>query len=99
MTIGAPVEKSDISAIIQASQAVSSEIVPGKLIETLIRFAVEHTDADRGLLILLPGDAPRIEAEATASDGKVEVVLRQEPVTPTELPEQLLHHAIGHGRP
>ncbi len=94
VTIGAPVEKSEIGAIVQASQAVSSEIDPDKLIETLMRFAVEQTGAERGLLILLPGDAPRIEAEATTSDGRVAVVLRQVPVTPTELPEQLLHHAI-----
>ena len=59
VTIGAPVEKSEIGAIVQASQAVSSEIDPDKLIETLMRFAVEQTGAERGLLILLPGDAPQ----------------------------------------
>jgi signal transduction histidine kinase len=93
-TIGAPVEKLDIGAIVKESQAVSCEIDPDKLIETLMRIALERTGAERGLLILLPGDAPLIEAEATRSDGRVAVVLRQAPVTPTELPESLLHHAI-----
>jgi hypothetical protein len=41
-----------------------------KLIEELIRLALEHAGAERGLLILLRGDAPRIEAEATTGDGQ-----------------------------
>ena len=50
---------------VKASQAVSSEIVLGKLIETLMTIAVEHAGAERGLLILSGEDEPRIEAEAT----------------------------------
>ena len=34
-----------------------------------MRTAIEHAGAERGLLILFPGDEPRIEAEAaTAGD-------------------------------
>ncbi len=93
-TVGAPVEKLDIGALVKASQAVSCEIDPDKLVETLMRVATEHAGAERGLLILFPGDAPRIEAEATTSGGRVTVALRQAPVTPTELPESLLHYVI-----
>jgi hypothetical protein len=35
-----------------------------------MRIAVEHAGAERGLLILLRGDEPRIEAEATTGHGK-----------------------------
>jgi hypothetical protein len=52
-----------------------------KLIEELIRLALEHAGAERGLLILLRGDAPRIEAEATTGNGRVEVAVRQAAVT------------------
>ena len=69
-TIGTPIEQLDLATVIKVSQAVSSEIVLGKLIETLMAIAVEHAGADRGLLILLEGDEPQIEAEATTGRGK-----------------------------
>jgi PAS domain S-box-containing protein len=93
-TIGAPFEQFDLGTIVKASQAVSCEIELGKLIETLLTLAVEHAGAERGLLILCQGDAPRIEAEATTSRGSVEVALRQVAVTPSELPESVLHYVI-----
>jgi hypothetical protein len=63
-TIGAPVEHLDLATVIKASQAVSGEIVLGDLIKTLLRIAVEHAGAERGLLILFKGDEPQIAAEA-----------------------------------
>ena len=41
-----------------------------KLIEKLMRIAVEHAGAERGLLILLRDGEPRIEAEATTGPGR-----------------------------
>src|SRR5260221_4508471 len=64
-TIGAPVEHLDLATVIKASQAVSGEIVLGNLIKTLLRIAIEHAGAERGLLILFKGDEPQIAAEAT----------------------------------
>src|SRR5260370_10517359 len=68
-TIGTPVEQLDIGTVVKAAQAVSGEIVLGELIETLIRIALEHAGAERGLRILFPGDTPRIEAQATTGPG------------------------------
>ena len=70
--VGAPVEQLDVGAVVKASQAVSGEIVLDQLIETLMTIALEHAGAERGLLILLRGDKPRIEAEATTGreDGR-----------------------------
>ena len=76
-TFGTPVEQLDVGTVVKASQAVSGEIELGKLIETLMRIAIEHAGAERGLLILLRGDEPQIVAEATAGHGKVEVTLRR----------------------
>jgi PAS domain S-box-containing protein len=56
--------------------------------------ALEQAGAGRGLLILLRGDRPRIEAEARTDRETVEVTLRQGTVTPAELPESLLHTVI-----
>ena len=80
--------------MLKAAQAVSGEIVLGKLIKTLLRIAVEHAGAERGLLILFPGDEPQIAAEATTGRGQVEVTLRQTAVSPAELPESVLHYVI-----
>jgi PAS domain S-box-containing protein len=93
-TIGAPVEQLDIGTVLKAAQAVSGEIVLGELIKTLLRIAVEHAGAERGLLILFPSDEPRIAAEATTGRGQVEVTLRQTAMSPAELPESVLHYLI-----
>src|ERR1700738_1484974 len=93
-TIGAPVERLDVGTVLKASQAVSGEIVLGALIKTPLRIAVEHAGAERGLLILFPGDEPRIAAEATTGRGQVEVTLRQTAASPAELPESVLHYVI-----
>jgi PAS domain S-box-containing protein len=93
-TIGAPVEQLDVGTVLKAAQAVSGEIVLDKLIERLMRIAVEHAGAERGLLVLLSGDEPRIAAEATTGRGLVDVTLRGTVVSPTELPESLLHYVI-----
>jgi PAS domain S-box-containing protein len=93
-TIGAPLEQLDVGTVLKAAQAVSGEIVLGELIKTLLRIAVEHAGAERGLLILFPGDEPRIAAEATTGRGQVEVTLRQTAASPAGLPESVLHTVI-----
>jgi GAF domain-containing protein len=75
-TTGTPLGQLDVQTVVKASQALSSEIVFDKLIEKLMRIAVEHVGAERGLLILLRGEEPRIEAEATTGRGRLEVTQR-----------------------
>jgi predicted ATPase len=55
-TILAPVEHLDLATVIKVSEAVSGEIVFEKLINTLMRSAIEHAGAERGLLILPQSD-------------------------------------------
>jgi PAS domain S-box-containing protein len=93
-TIGAYVEQLDVGTVLKASQAVSGEIVLDVLIETLLRIAAEHAGAERGLLILLQGNEPRIMAEATTGPGHVEVTPRQTAILPAELPESVLRYVI-----
>jgi len=75
--IGAPLDHLDLGTVIKVSQTVSSEMDLDKLIETVMRAAIEHAGAARGLLILVRGDERRIEAEATTSGDKV-LVRRKE---------------------
>jgi len=93
-TIGTPVGQLDVETVIKASQALSSEIVLSKLIEKLMQISVEHAGAERGLLILFRGAELRIEAEATTGHGRVEVTVRQDAITPMDLPQSVLQYVI-----
>ncbi|MFM0277763.1 AAA family ATPase [Paraburkholderia sediminicola] len=91
-TIGTPTDQLDLGTVVKASQAVSGEIEQSKLIETLLRITIEHAGAERGLLIRFHGDKPQIEAEATTGRAKIDVTLRQAPVTSSDLPDSVLHY-------
>jgi PAS domain S-box-containing protein len=93
-TIGPPVGQFDVETVVKASQAISSEMLLPDLIEKLLRVAVENAGAERGLLILLQGGEPWIEAEATTGKGGVEVVVRQAQINPSDLPQSALHYVI-----
>src|SRR5712664_1796727 len=93
-TIGTPVRQLDLETVVKASQALSSEIDLPKLIEKLMRIAVEHAGAERGLLVLLRGDEPQIEAEATTGHSRARVSVRQAAVAPSDLPQSVLHYVI-----
>jgi predicted ATPase/signal transduction histidine kinase len=66
----------DSAAVVKALQAISGEIVLGKLITTLMQIAVEHAGAERGLFLLVSDNRLQFEAEAATINGQVEVVLR-----------------------
>src|SRR5260221_2667929 len=93
-TIGASVEHLDLATVIKVSQAVSGEIAFENLTQTIMRAAVEHAGAERGLLILRRGEEDRIEAEARTERDGIEVQMRQAAATPAELPESLLCYVI-----
>ena len=93
-TIGAPVEHLDLATVMKVSQAVSGEIVLEKLIDTLMRTAIEQAGAERGLLILARGAEQRIEAEATTNGDTVAVRLCDEAVAGAALPESVLHYVL-----
>jgi len=90
-TIGAPVEHLDLGTVIKVSEAVLGEIVPERLLDTLMRTALEHAGAERGLLIFPQGDELRIEAEATTGTDPGAVRLREAPLTTAALPESIVH--------
>ena len=80
--------------MIKVLQAVSGEIVQEKLIDTLMRSAIEQVGAERGLLILSHAPEPRIQAEARTSGDTVAVRLVDLPVTAAVLPETVLYYVL-----
>jgi PAS domain S-box-containing protein len=93
-TIGTSIEHLDLATVIKVSQAVSGEMVLEKLIDTLMRTAIAHAGAERGLLILLRGLEQRVEAEATTGGETVIVHLREASMAETAVPESIIHYVV-----
>ena len=91
-TIGAHVDRLDLATLIKVSQALSGEIILEKLADTLMRTAIEHAGAERGLLILPRGNEHRIECEAATKGDMVIVNLGAAPVTGRALPESIVRY-------
>src|SRR6516225_703105 len=90
ISIAAPMEHLDLATVINVSQTVSGEMVLEKLLDTLMRAAVEYAGAERSLLILSREAEQRIAAEATSTIDALMVRLCDEPVTGFLLPETVL---------
>ena len=93
-TIVAPNELLDLATVIKVSQAASGEILLEKLIDKLMRSAVELAGAERGLLILPRDVALQIEAEAVTSGDVVSVKPRGVSMIAAELPESLVRYVM-----
>jgi PAS domain S-box-containing protein len=91
-TIQRTVDQLELATVLKVSEAVSGEIVLEKLIDTVLRTAIEHAGAERGLLILARGQDYRIEAEVTTNSQGVQVQLRQSRLTPADLPESVFRY-------
>jgi len=91
-TIGAPVEHLDLATVIKVSQAISSEIVLEKLIDALMRTALQQAGAHRGALLLLQMSALRIVAEATTDGSEMVVSLDNQSAANADLPQSVLQY-------
>jgi len=84
----------DLATVIEVSQAISGEIVMEKLIDTLMRKAVEHGGAERGLLVMAHEDDFHVEAEATVRDGELIVSQGRAPLSFDDMPSTVLQYVI-----
>jgi hypothetical protein len=75
-TLVAPAaERLDLATALKVSEKISGELILERLIDEVLRAAIEHAGAQRGLLIVPRGDELRIEAEATTAGEDVTVYL------------------------
>lgn len=93
-TIATPVQQLDLATVLKVSQAASSEIVLEKLIEMIMRTAIEQAGAERGVLILAQASEQRIVAEATTRDDTTQLALRDEPASAALIPQSILFHVL-----
>lgn len=82
----------DLSAVLQASQAIASEIVLEKLLMTLVKILVRNAGAQVGYLILDTGGQLVIEASA---DTELEqyTVLQSQPIA-GQVPQTLINYVM-----
>ncbi|MCX4170264.1 MULTISPECIES: trifunctional serine/threonine-protein kinase/ATP-binding protein/sensor histidine kinase [Paraburkholderia] len=96
-TIAASVEHLDLATVIKVSKAASGDIVLEKLIDMVMRTAIEQAGAERGLLVLSDGGEQRIAAEATTGAEATQLQLRDVPVSAAMLPESIVYHVLRTG--
>jgi PAS domain S-box-containing protein len=84
----------DLRSLSEISQAITGEIILDRLMERLMRSALELTGADRGVLVLLAHENPQIGAEATANGGRIDLTLKPVIEGRPVLAESLLQKVI-----
>lgn len=89
-----PIAQLDVSTVDKASQTLSSEMVLPSLLEKLMRLAVEHAGAERGLFIRLRDSELFVEAEASTGVGNVAVSVRTRPVTEADLARSVVQYVL-----
>jgi PAS domain S-box-containing protein len=91
---GAPIEQLDLATVLKVSQAVSGEMILDRLLEKLMRAAIEHAGAERGFLIAPRDDELQIQAQATASGADVTVNVQDSSHTEDALPQSLVRYVM-----
>jgi PAS domain S-box-containing protein len=78
----------DTLAVMKATQAVSSQIDPDALLETLLRIALEQAGAQAGRLYVMAGDRFELSADAEVHGDTLEVRVRRPATTVEDGDEQ-----------
>ena len=94
VTSGEAITRLDAETVVRGSQALSSEIRLGELIQKLMQIALEHAGAERGLLILLRDGALKLEAEAVTGRETLEVSVREVDAKVSDLPLSILNYVV-----
>ena len=90
-TATSPVDSLDFATVIRVSQQISGEMATERLVDTLMRTAMEHAGADRTVLLIMDGETPQVEAEALIEPGGVVVRSARRMTLDPQMPESVLH--------
>jgi PAS domain S-box-containing protein len=93
-TGGAAAEQLEFATVLKVSHAVSGEIILDRLLDRLMRAAIEHAGAERGLLITRRGDELQILAQATTSGADVIVDLSDGNHADAAMPQSLVRYVM-----
>lgn len=93
-TTVAAAEHLDLATVIKVAQTVSGEIVLERLVDTLMRTAIEHAGAGRAVLMLSSGAGHAVEAEALMTGNGVVVRHREDFQTEIGLPQAVVQYVV-----
>jgi hypothetical protein len=78
-TVDTAADHLELAEVLEVSRAVSGDLTVDRLVEAVLRTALEHGGAERGVLLLRSGEL-RMQGEATTTDrGEVTVTRRDQP--------------------
>ncbi|HEY6633130.1 MAG TPA: AAA family ATPase [Rhizobiaceae bacterium] len=89
-----PVESLDLATVIKVSQAISGETVHDRLIDTLLRTAMEHAGGEKAVLLLVDGADHRIVAHAATGAEGITVQSHQHGACEAAAPESVLRYVM-----
>ncbi|MFN6997484.1 MAG: PAS domain-containing protein, partial [Aquincola tertiaricarbonis] len=95
---GPPLVQVDLDLVARVSQTITGEMDGSRLVHTLMATALDLGDADRGLLLVPDGQPLLLRAVATRSARGIDVQPCTRPVTPDDLPPDMLARAVQHSR-
>ncbi|BDC42544.1 trifunctional serine/threonine-protein kinase/ATP-binding protein/sensor histidine kinase [Paraburkholderia terrae] len=81
----------DVQAVLRISNALASNIVPARLVETLLRTALESAGAEHGALVLLQRGVWRVAARAHVLGGAIVVSHEAADFSSETLPVSIVH--------
>ncbi|MEP6653012.1 MAG: ATP-binding protein [Myxococcales bacterium] len=84
----------DLANVVKASQAVSGEMAPEKLVETLMSLVMNHAGADRGLLLLSAEAGYVVAAEAVLDRQGLVIRQPRAPLAPSQVAEGVFRFVV-----
>ncbi|WP_437980215.1 AAA family ATPase [Sorangium sp. So ce117] len=97
VTFAVRAEQFDVLSVVKASQSISSELQLPRLLEMLLRVAIEHAGAGEGHVLLVRKDRVSIAAALSTSSGAARLLDAREAgeageAATAELPQSILNY-------
>jgi predicted ATPase/two-component sensor histidine kinase len=97
VTIGARLDAMDLASVLKTSEAISGQIGIERLVGTLMAIVLEHSGADRALLILPRDNALWVEGEADTRRHGTAIARPHVLLAECDAPAGMIHQVIRDG--
>jgi PAS domain-containing protein len=92
----APLDQLDLLTVVKAFQTISGELRLDRLVGVLLELLIQHSQAERGCLLLADGPGLRPAAEAEVAGERVRITTRIRGGLHDRVPIRLVEHAGQH---
>lgn len=98
-TIGARLDAMDLASVLKTSDAISGEVGIDRLVGALMSIVLEHSGAERAVLVLPRANALWVEGEADARGHGVQVARPHVPLAGFPAPSRMIEQVMQGGAP